>query len=28
MSERINNLLTNGLAEGYAGVKKPEKIQP
>jgi len=27
MSERINNLLTNGLAEGYAGVKKPEKIQ-
>ena len=27
MSERINNLLTDGLAEGYAGVKKPEKIQ-
>jgi len=27
MSEEINKLLTNGLAEGYAGVKKPEKIQ-
>lgn len=27
MSERINKLLTDGLAEGYAGAKKPEKIQ-
>lgn len=27
MSERINKLLTDGLAEGYAGTKKPEKIQ-
>jgi len=27
MSEKINNLLTDGLSEGYAGVKKPEIIQ-
>jgi len=27
MSEKINQLLTNGLAKGYAGEKKPEKIQ-
>jgi len=27
MSEKINNLLTDGLAEGYAGTKKPERIQ-
>lgn len=27
MSEKTDNLLTEGLAEGYAGVKKPEKIQ-
>lgn len=27
MSERINKLLTNGLLEGYAGVKKPEHIK-
>lgn len=27
MSERIKKLLTSGLLEGYAGIKKPEKIQ-
>lgn len=27
MSERTNKLLTEGLSEGYAGFKKPEKIQ-
>jgi hypothetical protein len=27
MSEKIDQLLTNGLSEGYAGVKKPVKIQ-
>lgn len=27
MSEKINNLLTDGLAKGYAGTKKPETIQ-
>jgi hypothetical protein len=27
MSEITDNLLTEGLAEGYAGIKKPEKIQ-
>ncbi len=26
MSERMNKLLTDGLAEGYAGTKKPEGI--
>lgn len=27
MSETIDNLLTEGLAEGFAGTKKPETIQ-
>jgi len=27
MSEKTNNLLTEGLVKGYAGVKKPERIQ-
>lgn len=27
MSEIIDNLLTEGLTEGYAGVKKPDPIQ-
>lgn len=27
MSERTNKLLTEGLAEGYVGSKKPERIQ-
>jgi len=27
MAERILHLLTDGLAEGYAGVKKPEMVQ-
>lgn len=26
MSERIDKLLTDGLAEGYAGIKPPERI--
>lgn len=27
MSERIDKLITDGLVEGYAGTKKPDKIQ-
>ncbi len=27
MSERTDKLLTDGLAEGYGGLKKPEKIK-
>ncbi|MFH0749503.1 MAG: hypothetical protein V1917_01135 [Candidatus Gottesmanbacteria bacterium] len=27
MLEKTDRLLTDGLAEGYAGIKKPEKIQ-
>ncbi len=27
MSKRIDKLLTDGLAEGYAGTKKPKKIK-
>jgi len=27
MAEKVLYLLTDGLAEGYAGVKKPEKVQ-
>ena len=27
MSERVDKLITDGLVEGYAGIKKPDKIQ-
>ncbi|HSX48806.1 MAG TPA: hypothetical protein VLE44_00940 [Candidatus Saccharimonadales bacterium] len=27
MSEKVSNLLTDGLAAGYAGTKKPDEIQ-
>jgi hypothetical protein len=27
MSEKVDKLITDGLAEGYAGTKKPDKIQ-
>jgi hypothetical protein len=27
MPERTDKLLTDGLAEGYVGIKKPEKVQ-